>query len=58
MKRPDVLTARTNEQADEGTTVYVAWRAPLETLEQWIESCKPLRARQSRIILPKRASRG
>jgi hypothetical protein len=48
MKRPKA--AHTDEQADE-EPVYAARSLPPETTEQWVESCKPLRARESRIIL-------
>jgi hypothetical protein len=38
------MAAHTDNQAE--TIVYVVWRPPLlETTDQWIESCKPLRAR-------------
>jgi hypothetical protein len=43
--------SRSDKQADKETTAYVVWRAPLETPEQWVERCKPLRARSSTIIL-------
>jgi len=46
------MVALPDEQADEETTVYVVWRPPLQTAEEWIESCRPLRARSSTMIPP------
>jgi hypothetical protein len=49
------MAARADE-TDEETPVYVVWRPPLETTKQWVERCKPLRARQSTIVLRRRAT--
>ena len=44
------------KQTDDEPPVYVVRQLPVLTAEQWVESCRLLRARESRIILHKRAT--